>query len=544
MYTLCRSSIVGTLLSRSIPVIVLAVVSVLLLLLPPSSTVQAGILDLAWDGPTSNADGTALTDLSAYRLYSAPSGSPCLGGSFQDIAPASPHGGGGVTSRLTGLVTGITYFVQVAAVDSSGNESDCSNVVSAAALAEGPDTTPPSGSIRINEGAGYTAWTAVTLSLAASDAVGVAGYFVSTSSSPPSSGIAGWVPVTSTTSYSDINVPYTLSSGDGTKRVYAWYKDAVGNVSGTTSASIQLDQTAPSGGALTGTPGSAQVALNWSGFSDGGSGLNTSTPYKLVFRTGGFPSASCMDGTRLLQGSATSFNHTGLTNGTTYYYRVCATDSVGNTSTGATATTTAATGDTTAPAVTITSPTSNPTYSTSNVSVNLAGTASDTVGVRSVAWANDRGGSGTATGTTSWTAGGITLQAGTNVLTVTARDAAGNSRSDTLTVTYTPPKTVSPIVTIIYPTSNSTYSTISNSLTLMGSASGNGGVRSVMWTSDRGGTGKATGTSTWVIPKIPLKSGTNVITVSALDSLGNVVTDSLTVTNGTSTKAGVSSSLK
>ena len=58
-----------------------------------------------------------------------------------------------------------------------------------------------------------------------------------------------------------------------------------------------------------------------------------------------------------------------------------------------------------------------------------------------VSWGNDRGGSGTATGTTSWTVSGIVLLSGQNVLTVTARDAAGNTSTDTLTVTYTPPDT-------------------------------------------------------------------------------------------------------
>jgi hypothetical protein len=56
-----------------------------------------------------------------------------------------------------------------------------------------------------------------------------------------------------------------------------------------------------------------------------------------------------------------------------------------------------------------------------------------------VSWVNDRGGSGTATGTTSWSVSGIALQTGQNVLTVIARDAAGNTATDQLTVTYTPP---------------------------------------------------------------------------------------------------------
>jgi hypothetical protein len=69
----------------------------------------------------------------------------------------------------------------------------------------------------------------------------------------------------------------------------------------------------------------------------------------------------------------------------------------------------------------------------------VSGTASDNVGVTQVTWTNSRGGSGTATGTTSWSATGIALQSGTNVLTVTARDAANNAASATLTVTYTAP---------------------------------------------------------------------------------------------------------
>jgi Divergent InlB B-repeat domain len=55
--------------------------------------------------------------------------------------------------------------------------------------------------------------------------------------------------------------------------------------------------------------------------------------------------------------------------------------------------------------------------------------------VTQVSWASDRGGSGTASGTTNWSASGIALQSGANVLTVSARDAAGNTGTATLTVT-------------------------------------------------------------------------------------------------------------
>src|SRR5947207_2828813 len=110
-------------------------------------------------------------------------------------------------------------------------------------------------------------------------------------------------------------------------------------------------------------------------------------------------------------------------------------DAAGNVGTSVPVAVTVANADTTKPTAAITTPTTNPTYSTSSSSLTLGGTASDNVGVTQVTWTNSRGGSGTATGTTSWTASGIKLKPGTNVLTVSARDAAGNIATATLTVT-------------------------------------------------------------------------------------------------------------
>jgi len=107
-----------------------------------------------------------------------------------------------------------------------------------------PDTTAPSGSITINSGASYTNSTAVTLTLAATDSVGVVGYYTSTSSSTPVASASGWNSVTSATSYSG-SVSYTLTSGDEQKTVYVWFKDSAGNVSSSASDSITLDATAP-----------------------------------------------------------------------------------------------------------------------------------------------------------------------------------------------------------------------------------------------------------------------------------------------------------
>ena len=90
--------------------------------------------------------------------------------------------------------------------------------------------------------------------------------------------------------------------------------------------------------------------------------------------------------------------------------------------------------------------------------MSLGGTASDNATVTQVTWSNSRGGNGTAIGTTSWNAASISLQDGSNTLTVTARDAAGNSATDVLTVTYNAPDTTAPVVAIALPTSASHFS--------------------------------------------------------------------------------------
>jgi hypothetical protein len=98
--------------------------------------------------------------------------------------------------------------------------------------------------------------------------------------------------------------------------------------------------------------------------------------------------------------------------------------------------------DTAPPTVTIAGPTSGATFGTATSSLTLSGTSADNYGVTQVTWLNDRGGSGVASGTTSWSAASIALQSGTNVITVLARDAAGNQGSGVLTVTYSPPAPV------------------------------------------------------------------------------------------------------
>jgi hypothetical protein len=88
--------------------------------------------------------------------------------------------------------------------------------------------------------------------------------------------------------------------------------------------------------------------------------------------------------------------------------------------------------DTTAPSVTIVSPTTT-ILATSAASLVFSGRASDNVGVTGVRWSTSNGDTGTASGTTSWTAT-VPLYSGTNLVIIRADDAAGNSGWRSVTV--------------------------------------------------------------------------------------------------------------
>jgi len=88
--------------------------------------------------------------------------------------------------------------------------------------------------------------------------------------------------------------------------------------------------------------------------------------------------------------------------------------------------------DTTPPSLAIVSP-AGTIVSAYTSSIVVSGTAGDNVGVTQVDWNSSNGGSGKASGTTSWTAT-VPLLVGDNVITVKAYDAAGNSAWRAITV--------------------------------------------------------------------------------------------------------------
>ena len=106
------------------------------------------------------------------------------------------------------------------------------------------DTVAPTGSICINNNSAYTNSSTVTLHLAATDNIGVTGYYISSNPTQPSAIASDWKSAPSSKNYSE-NISHTLDSGDGSKTIYVWYKDAAGNISSPASDSIILDTTAP-----------------------------------------------------------------------------------------------------------------------------------------------------------------------------------------------------------------------------------------------------------------------------------------------------------
>jgi hypothetical protein len=190
------------------------------------------------------------------------------------------------------------------------------------------------------------------------------------------------------------------------------------------------------------------------------------------------------------------------------------------------------------PSVSITWPTRDATYTTDHSPLTVSGTAMDDRGITRVAWSNSRGGSGTCSGTTAWSASRIVLASGENVITISAEDAAGNVATDVLTVTYnpdspTPPQdTTAPTVTITEPTAQATCSRNCPISVLAGTASDDTALASVGWANAAtGDTGSCTVTGTsWTSSQIAMAEGANPLTITATDTAGNSATASLTIT--------------
>ena len=197
----------------------------------------------------------------------------------------------------------------------------------------------------------------------------------------------------------------------------------------------------------------ASINLAWDANTEGDLG-----GYKIYYGT-----SSGNYGEPFNAGKITEYELSGLTGGTRYYIAITAYDTSENESNKSEEVSGVAQlpPDTQDPTITITAPTSSPVYNTTDPNHFYLGSASDNMAVTEVTWENNRGGSGTASGTTYWSVTSISLQIGENIITFTAHDAAGNTGADIITVNYTPPTTS----TTSSSTSSTTTSVVSTTTT-------------------------------------------------------------------------------
>jgi hypothetical protein len=169
---------------------------------------------------------------------------------------------------------------------------------------------------------------------------------------------------------------------------------------------------------------------------------------------------------------------------------------------------------------------------TEAASLSVSGATTGGTGAILVIWTSDRTGAGVAQGGRAWSIPSLPLQLGSNTITITATDAAAGEASRSVVVTR---QAVAerPAIAIVSPTNGSSYVSRSPTITLAGTASPAPGIVRVEWTSSRGASGLASGTSAWSTGPIPLQPGGNLLTVTARDGRGGSASRTLAVTYST-----------
>lgn len=177
-----------------------------------------------------------------------------------------------------------------------------------------------------------------------------------------------------------------------------------------------------------------------------------------------------------------------------------------------------------------------PPLTTTADSVNLTGTSAGGTGTVAITWSTDRGRSGTALGSASWTAQ-VPLVAGANNITVTARDSQSQTASKSVAVARQSSAPATPVsIQIVSPSATGQYKATTPSVVIRGSASHSSGIKSVTWSSDRGYSGQSSGTTSWDSGPVVLQSGTNNVTVKATANDATTGAQMLVITYQASTQ--------
>ena len=258
-----------------------------------------------WNGASDSSSGVA-----GYYVYFGidATADPAISGTYQTSANYTVS---------TSLTSGSIYYLLIKARDNAGNiAADTYTAFTYQYDSLGPTNT--TGSNFIDSGASSANSTTVTLTLSATDNTVVTGYCAKELSAAPPGNDTCWTSITSTISYS-AGATFTLSSGEGTKTVYVWFKDAAGNISSAANDSIILGSppSAPTG--VTPSVGDGQVTISWNAVSG-------ATSYNIYWSTTSGVTKST--GTKI-SNVTSPYTHSGRTNGAAYYYVVTAVNDFG-----------------------------------------------------------------------------------------------------------------------------------------------------------------------------------------------------------------------
>jgi hypothetical protein len=287
-----------------------------------------------------------------------------------------------------------------------------------------------------------TSTTVPVTALSATDNVAVTGYQVSTSAVAPAASGAGW----------SAAAPASVTAAvSGSTTFYAWAKDAAGNVSLAKSATVTVASAADT----------TKPALSISALANGAyTNKMTLNITGTATDAGGLKSVTVNDGAIAVNADGSFSTALALVVGPNTV-TVIATDNAGNQQVD----TRTVTYDPTAPVLTVSSPADNSSATQTLVTVTGTVNESSTVSV------SVNGGSSqyaTVSGT-SFTAA-VYLVAGSNTITITATDLAGNITSSKRTVTYASTQQLALAVT--YPVQDIT--TRQPTLTLKGTVADGG----------------------------------------------------------------------
>ncbi|MEM3006881.1 MAG: fibronectin type III domain-containing protein [Candidatus Nitrosotenuis sp.] len=283
-------------------------------------------------GAPTNLSATAVSPTQVNLIWNAPSNigsSPITGykievklgsGSYSTLT--SNTGTTSTTYQHTGLATGTTYTYKVSAVNSAG----------AGSTSPEASATPISSSAPAVPGAPTNLVATVStnqINLSWSAPTSTGGYPVTGYKIEYKVGSGSYIVLIQNTASASTTYSHTgITSG----QAYVYRVYAINSI-GTSAASSEATASSSSSGiSVPGAPasfiatsaGPTQINLSWSPPSNtGGAAI---TGYKIEVKKGAGSYETLISNT---QSTSTSFSHTGLTTGTTYYYRVYAINSVG-----------------------------------------------------------------------------------------------------------------------------------------------------------------------------------------------------------------------